>query len=673
MASGAPTLCNAVVNVGVLRDHSRAAFVEMLAGVRSGVALASPTATPKIGLVLDPALSGPLGLVLEMSLLKAQGVDKIYHLGPNAPGTDHGALVWILRPRVVLARQLADHVGASPPTLRHVVCFVPKRSLLCDRAIEAAVASARISRVCEFGLDLIPFDDDLLSMEAADELRDSRVDGDPTQLYYVARALMRLQAAFGPIPLIRGKGLLAKRLCDILLRLRLEQDAIQQPSQSDAATAASGSTSTAAAAAAAATEEPPCEIGQLVLLDREVDMVTPMLTQLTFEGLIDEIYSIKNGHIDLEAEVVAPPQQQQQQQGAKQPPPAPGKKAIFPLNSNDRVFAELRNLNCAAVGKFLSARARDIDAFYKARHEAKAVTQLRDWMRRLPAMQAEHNALRVHTHIMDMLDKEIKKPEFRAQLDAEQTMLAEDDGEVPYIEECVLRGEPLVRVLRLLVLHSMTRGGFKPKVFDQLKRDIVQTYGYEAMFTLENLERAGLLRHQESRSTFPALRKLLRLLVDNIDETSLEPSDPAYVFSGFSPITARIVEAAARTGGWRSIDEALKLLPGPTFEVEQPGVAQGARPPVTLVFFLGGVTFSEISAIRMLSRIDCAEEVLRDPSHLSPFSYTPPPLPICTTAGSRNDFIIATTKFVNGKTLIKSFVETLPKSPFVGTGKPQQS
>ncbi len=36
------------------------------------------------------------------------------------------------------------------------------------------------------------------------------------------------------------------------------------------------------------------EIDSLIILDRSVDMVTPMLTQLTYEGLIDEFIGIEH-------------------------------------------------------------------------------------------------------------------------------------------------------------------------------------------------------------------------------------------------------------------------------------------------------------------------------------------------------------------------------------------
>lgn len=35
-------------------------------------------------------------------------------------------------------------------------------------------------------------------------------------------------------------------------------------------------------------------IDNLVLIDRNVDFITPLLTQLTYEGLIDENFKIEN-------------------------------------------------------------------------------------------------------------------------------------------------------------------------------------------------------------------------------------------------------------------------------------------------------------------------------------------------------------------------------------------
>lgn len=44
----------------------------------------------------------------------------------------------------------------------------------------------------------------------------------------------------------------------------------------------------------------------LLLLDRNVDLLTPLATQLTYEGLIDEIYGINNGELLAASKLLLP-------------------------------------------------------------------------------------------------------------------------------------------------------------------------------------------------------------------------------------------------------------------------------------------------------------------------------------------------------------------------------
>jgi vacuolar protein sorting-associated protein 33A len=86
---------------------------------------------------------------------------------------------------------------------------------------------------------------------------------------------MQLQQLHGLFPRLTGKGDKARILADMLLRLRQETATDNRSNYS-------------------------MNIGKsqpfesLVILDREADFVTPLLTQLTYEGLIDEKYGIKN-------------------------------------------------------------------------------------------------------------------------------------------------------------------------------------------------------------------------------------------------------------------------------------------------------------------------------------------------------------------------------------------
>ena len=43
--------------------------------------------------------------------------------------------------------------------------------------------------------------------------------------------------------------------------------------------------------------DPSDQLDSLIILDRSVDWVTPMCTQLTYEGMLDEYVGIKNGSL----------------------------------------------------------------------------------------------------------------------------------------------------------------------------------------------------------------------------------------------------------------------------------------------------------------------------------------------------------------------------------------
>ena len=117
-------------------------------------------------------------------------------------------------------------------------------------------------------------------------------DGDETAIYDAAQALIAFQKLYGVFPRIVGKGdsaavrntifffsdllsfmnLVTKRLATLLTRHPPEES---DPSPDRLLT-------------------PSGRIDSLIILDRKVDMITPLLTQLTYEGLIDEMLGIKN-------------------------------------------------------------------------------------------------------------------------------------------------------------------------------------------------------------------------------------------------------------------------------------------------------------------------------------------------------------------------------------------
>ncbi|KAL8684347.1 MAG: hypothetical protein Q9218_008326, partial [Villophora microphyllina] len=224
------------------------------------------------------------------------------------------------------------------------------------------------------------------------------------------------------------------------------------------------------------------------------------------------------------------------------------------------------------------------------------------------------------------------------------------------IEELIARDIPLITILRLLCLESTITGGLRPKDLDNFKRQILHAYGYQHLLTLHNLEKIGLLTARtaanpfyipvggsananESKITnYAALRKSMQLIVDEVNEQ--DPNDIAYVYSGYAPLSVRLVQAivqkqhlltltrgtsasdtlstttndSSAAQSWAPFEDILtNQVRGATFtQVQKPDSEAAAKSrhmlmgsgkeKVVVVMFLGGVTRTEIAAVRFLNK-----------------------------------------------------------------------
>lgn len=177
--------------------------------------------------------------------------------------------------------------------------------------------------------------------------------------------------------------------------------------------------------------------------------------------------------------------------------------------------------------------------------------------------------------------------------------------EPEYIEEMINKQAPLVQVLRLLCLYSLVNSGLKPKQFEFFKREILETYGFEHIQTLENLRRLGMLTKQvTTKNTYGLVRRSLSLIVDEVNEHA--PNDISYVYSGYAPLSVRLVQCVVQRGkdnkqpggpggkgsgiaggnGWKGFEDVLRMLPGRTFDETQRVDDGQPRPSKSKFLFL---------------------------------------------------------------------------------------
>ncbi|KAG9019258.1 hypothetical protein FS842_007893, partial [Serendipita sp. 407] len=361
------------------------------------------------------------------------------------------------------------------------------------------------------------------------------------------------------------------------------------------------------------------KIDSLIIVERRADMVTPMLTQLTYEGLIDELVGVSNTYVELPANIVSPPSQANTSgdttsQALNTTPVQAEKKKKYQLSSaTDPLFKELRDVNFAVLGSLLSSTAKRLSSDYESRHSAQTVAQLKEFVGKLGSLQTEQQALRLHTDLAEMLMPQTRSYMFNLTLEIQQNLLAsyELNTQLTHLEDLVAEGADRRTILRMMVLASVVSGGIKVKQLESLKRVFLQTYGYELLPTLLSLESLQLLQsnplppsqaHLPSmKLPFTALRKQLRLLIEESEGgTDAMPNDISYVYSGYAPLSIRLVQCVAQMNavlasfnasdsgkgkgkgkdvsqasempkmnahpivGWKGFEDVINTIPGPT-------------------------------------------------------------------------------------------------------------
>ncbi|KAG0486185.1 hypothetical protein HPP92_008280 [Vanilla planifolia] len=580
-----PNVDNSPLNLAALRESSQKELINILKNVRG-----------KKCLVIDPKLGGSLSLLIQTSLLKENGVE-LRHLSAEPVQTECSKVLYLVRPQLNLMKFISSHIlndVSKGLQKEYFVYFVPRRTVVCEKIFEDEKVRHLLT-LGEYPLYIMPLDEDVLSCELDTAFRECLVDGDMSSLWHVAKAIHKLELSFGVIPNLRAKGCGSAKIIDILNSLEAE----------DPVNAADMGIP---------------EINTLILIDREVDMVTPMCFQLTYEGLLDEILQVNNGAVEVDASII----------GAQQDT----KKIKVPLNSSDKLYKEIRDLHFEEVVQVLREKATSMQKDYAdVKSTSQSVSELKDFVKKLNSLPeiARHVSLAQHLQTFTC------KPSFHSRLDIEQTILESQNFDIcfEYIEEMIHKQEPIINVFRLLVLLSVTNSGLPKKTFDYLRREILHGYGFEHMPTLYILEKAGLFKRQESKSNWQMISKALQLIASESEASKAD--DISYIFSGYAPLSIRLVQHAIRSG-WRSIEEIIKLLPGPQVDFKRgsstsnssfdrvPGLQSNldrlgdGRRALVLVVIVGGITFAEIAALRFLSSQD----------------------------GLGYDFIIATTKMVNG-------------------------
>jgi lysine-specific histone demethylase 1 len=350
-------------------------------------------------------------------------------------------------------------------------------------------------------------------------------------------------------------------------------------------------------------------------------------------------------------------------------------KVAVRLLTSDQLYSDTRYLHMIPVGKILQEGARaqkqlrtDFDTNFSGASsnlQGKKLTELREFVTRMSNQNAKTQTLSTHLELAFCIKHQLTST-YDMYLSNQLSMLFSPvlQDALHQIDERIAWKDNIFCILRYLSIITHSLGPqLKRKDYDLIKKDLIQTFGLQYLVLIHALEQVGILLLSDTNKSsssiktnetnFERLKREFNLLQDDQTVNVSDPQDINYIYYQYAPISVRLIERIIFPTS-SNIQETMNMLSGTTFiDTQQVPMElkrhrhgsttsisslnksnkqqtqqqqQSTESKVTLVVFVGGITYGEIAALRFL-------------------------------ADRNQDFVIATTHFINGTDLMKSLLD----------------
>ena len=509
--------------------------------------------------------------VLTNYILKVQGAFMDYATQSSLK-LEEEIVLFIIQPTMDNLETLiyAKHVVQN--TVELCAIFFPKET---PEIIEKLIKEELLDtfQIYNFNIDIEPLDADLYCLESDESFREIYIDKNYDSISKLAEVVLKFEAAFGKIQSKYIKGDMAKIFNDYLTLKEAEHKL--------------------------KTNE---QILGMIVLDRSIDFITPLLSNYTYEGMIDEYMGIKKGNITVKRSFVK----------SIFKPEHKKKKADeyidYPLTSDyNSFYCNLRCMHFRTAFNYIKGLNNYYQSIINESKHTKKVDEMAEVFSEIKDFVFIENYINDNFKIIDLLLKEtieVDEANIRSQ---KLALLNEDPQNVEtFYNDYISEKKDLYKILNLILLDSLTQNGIKE--YSLLKRDIMNIYGYQNIFLFRNLEELGLIKERGTKITKKIFKSNLQKINENLNLINVEFNiekifDLSYIDDGYCPLTLKLIEKAVE-GGWKRIRDTLELIPGETsIPYNEEEVTNPTENLNTIfVVFLGGITYAEIEGIRYLNR-----------------------------------------------------------------------
>ncbi|XP_063829861.1 vacuolar protein sorting-associated protein 33B [Ostrinia nubilalis] len=490
----------------------------------------------KKDLIIDPSLIKPLERICGVTWLRQNGIDKIYKMDPQLGTTANTNRVYFIPACTQKYKCVLDQISSllsQNSALADLECFhiiiVPKVLCSYDSILESKGLYG-IVKLHTFAWELMALDEQLLSLELPFLFKQLFVEQNHALLSSVAMSLWSLFHVTGKPKIMFSLGKLSASVLDML-------EVYNETYARDFLSSESSD-----------------EIGAVILIDRNQDYPSSLLTPATYSGLLSEIFNINCAHLDLNVKDTK--YKKGKLDFGFQENNSTDKNPVMTLDSSiDTLYGEIKHRHFSEVLSVLSSKAKllkneDIKALGIQEMKHYVATKLQQVA--LFKQNLVNHVLACETIISEMSNK------FENLKLTETEMLNNRNkkSNFTFVDENFGTDIHIYNSLRLMCLLSLTQG-LSYEEYNTLVTKYLLAFGYKFLYVFSNLVNAGLLIQPSSiklslnisnlgnlsdrlprwQSAFQAAANKLKQLPSQPDKVG--KSSPSYVFNGgYIPLIA---------------------------------------------------------------------------------------------------------------------------------------
>lgn len=602
MNSVRPSLDKSCINLNFLRDDANIWLQNIMSDIDDDKSL-----------IIESELSSHINLMYNSKDLNKLKITTFDILKKNPIRTNNKQLVYIIRPLEKSCYQIINHMTKETKRdkIYHII-FLPNSNVQCKEIFHKYMMKCLISvKLYVLPITLIPIDYDILSMEYPSYIKTTSVNLDLKIDLDLSSTLIYLQKQIGIIPIIQGVGNHSQIIIENMLNTIHENDF------------------------------KPSKISRLIIIDRECDYITPLLSQNTYSALIDETFKVNDNCIKIPEYMF----------DSKKLGNSNLKDKV--INSNDVIYESLRDKTIDNTNQIIIEKVKELRYLNKSIN-TESISSVNKSVKDIKLIEDKFpkQLLTAHFNMIEEIIIKLNDPDNIKFQNIQYDLLNRDSDwlfEVPdylnpldyikhqihtnnkyelHIIKNINNNKSPLKIFRVLCLYCIVNDGISIQFVDQIKTLMIKQYGANCCFIFEHLFNAGILfpKNPIYAGNWFSIKNTFSLVPE------IQTCDN---YNGYIPLSYRIIEKALNIPNKKLLtqkhknvlmkgigDKKIKLSKLPiSFHVIQETENDIDNLPI-IICFVGGITHSEIALLRAL----------------------------------KSNILIITTKIINGNTFMESMI-----------------